>query len=447
MARRKIAAALATGVLLALAACSNGSDSPQNGGDGNTADGDGGSAGGEFDPNVSAEISLTWWGSDERAEWFNEALSVFNEQYPNITVVRNFSAWDDYWTARSTEAAGNALPDVTMMEAGYIGQFAERGLFLDLAPYRETLLDLDGFSDTLLGSTTIGEELVGVPFGFNVWSMMYHKDLLDDLGVDYPTADMTWEDFHDWVRTVNEAGADRSPAVYGSPDFTSNIHSFMYHLVQFGNPVFDENGEPTFTAEDVAEYLDSAQELRDEGALFPIERTTALTPQDGLEAGEAAVRFNFSTTVAQVMANSGTENIGLVQPPMESGADARALAERPSVIFSVAANSEYPDAAVVLVNFLVNASEVAEIFGTSMGVPATEAGRAVVDPTAADIVSFEFLEAAADDLTASYPQVPSGFGAVETRWNELHENLQYGLITSEQFADSLFEEMARVWGS
>lgn len=231
-----------------------------------------------FDEDTSAKISFSWWGNEDRAARFEEVVALFNEQYPNVEVVRNFNAWGDYWTARNTEAAGKSLPDVVMMDAGYLGEYASKGLLADLSPYRDSLLPLDGVDDQVLGSGTVDDELVGVPLGTNAWSMMYNKDILDSFGIDYPTDDMTWDEFNGFVLEVNAAGASSEPRIYGAEDYTGGLPNFIYHLMQDGSPVFEENGAPAFDENDVIEYLDGAADLREDGDFYPVERSVALSP-------------------------------------------------------------------------------------------------------------------------------------------------------------------------
>jgi multiple sugar transport system substrate-binding protein len=422
MTTMKTAAALGAAAVLGLAACSNGGAPHE--------------AATSFDPDTKAEITFTWWGNEERADWFEQALDLFNEEYPNVEVVRNFNAWGDYWTARNTEAAGQALPDVLMMDAGYLGEYAEKGLFLDLGAYQGGLLDTEGYADTLLESGTVDDQLVGVPMGYNAWSMMYNKDLLDELGVPYPTDDMTLADLEAYVLQVNQAGAAHDPQIYGASDYTGSFPGFIYDRMQQDEPVFTDDGGPAFEEGDVVDYLDSVASLRDAGDFYPVERTVALDPLGGFLGGEAALWFNFSTTVAQAMSDIGTENIGMVQAPTENGQ--HVLADHPSMLLSVAANSDQPDAAAVLVDFLANSPEVKAIFGASLGAPPTEEGRAAVDQSTSDAVDFAYLEAIEGELTESYPQLPSGYGSIEAKWGELHEQLLYGDITTEQLAEELF---------
>ncbi|RMI06983.1 ABC transporter substrate-binding protein [Cellulomonas triticagri] len=427
MARRTAAAVLAGGIALALAACAGGS-----GGSGGPGSGDG----------ATGEITFTWWGNEERAAQFEQALDLFTEEHPDIEVLRNFNSWADYWTARNTEAAGRSLPDVVMMDVGYLGQYAQKDLFLDLSEYEGDTLDTSGFSDTLLGSGTVDDRLLGVPLGSGVWSMMYNKDLLDGLGVEYPTDAMDWDDFADWSREVNEAGAAVSPTQYGAEDPTGSLPSFMYHLMQDGNEVFTEDGQAAFTEEDVVDFLETGDEQREDGTYFPAERSAALTPLGGFGAGQVATWFNWSTVLTQGVADTGTENLGMVTPPLEPGADSHVLSEKASMLLTVASTTEKPEAAVTLVDFLANSPEVAAIFGTSLGTPATQERRDAVDKSAADVVVDAYLADVADQVTVSYPLLPVGYGSIEAKWVELHEQIRYGQITSEEFATELFAEMS-----
>ncbi|GAA2273112.1 hypothetical protein GCM10009853_028660 [Glycomyces scopariae] len=430
MSSTKPAAALAAAALLGLAACGGGGTPHE--------------AATEFAPDTEAEITFTWWGNDERADWMNQALDLFNQEYPNVEVVRNFNAWGDYWTARNTEAAGQALPDVLMMDAGYLGEYADKGLFLDLGAYQGGLLDTGGYADTLLASGTVNDQLVGVPMGYNAWSMMYNKDLLDELGVPYPAADMTLDELEAYVLQVNQAGAAQDPPVYGASDYTGSFPGFIYARMQEGEDVFTDDGGPAFDEGDVQDYLDSAAGLRDAGDFYPVERTVALDPLGGFLGGEAALWFNFSTTVAQAMSDIGTENIGMVQAPTADGT--HVLADHPSMLLSVAANTDQPDASAVLVDFLANSPEVKAIFGASLGAPPTDEGRAAVDQSASDAVDFGYLEAIDGEITESYPLLPSGYGSIEAKWGELHEQLLYGDIDTGQFTQELFSEMDMLLG-
>src|SRR5699024_1084126 len=181
--------ATATAAALALTACSGGSSN---------AGGEPGS-GGTVDPDEQITLTMYWWGNDDRADRYNQAIELFEEEYPNIEVQSNFSSWDDYWPARATEAAGSSLPDVFQMDLAYLTQYGGRDQLLDLTPYLGGELDATGIADELLDSGRVGEGLYGVPQGTNTLAMFSNPAIIDELGIDPPTAEMSWSDYVEWM--------------------------------------------------------------------------------------------------------------------------------------------------------------------------------------------------------------------------------------------------------
>ncbi len=109
-------------------------------------------------------LNFTWWGNDDRAARYNDALALFKEKYPYITVQTSFAAFPDYWTARSTEAAGRALPDVMQFDLSYLREFNQNGQLLDLQEWVDNgTIDLSGFDDTLTKAGVLEDKMIGIP--------------------------------------------------------------------------------------------------------------------------------------------------------------------------------------------------------------------------------------------------------------------------------------------
>jgi multiple sugar transport system substrate-binding protein len=131
-------AAVAAVAALALTACSSG--------DSGDSEPTASSTGPDTSP---VTLNFTWWGNDDRAARYNEALALFKEKNPYITVQTSFAAFPDYWTARSTEAAGRALPDVMQFDLSYLREFNQNGQLLDLQEWVDNgTIDLSGFRPT-----------------------------------------------------------------------------------------------------------------------------------------------------------------------------------------------------------------------------------------------------------------------------------------------------------
>lgn len=424
-------AAAATAAALALTACSGGGSN----------DGGEPGSGGTVDPDEQITLRLDWWGNDDRADRYNQAIELFEAEYPNIDVQANFSSWDDYWTARNTEAAGSSLPDVFQMDLAYLSQYGNRNQLLDLTPYLGGELDASGMPEQLLDSGRVGEGLYGIPQSTNTLALFYNPATVEEIGVEPPTAEMSWSDYVTWLQEAADAGADNDPALYGSGDFTGVFWMFIQYLVQNGNEVFTDDGELAFTEDDVRGWLELTAEARANGQVFPASREAQLDPLGGFTANEAASEFSWDNFLAGYLADSGAERIEMLPVPTIEGSTERAMFQKPSMLLSAAQTTQHPEAAAALISFITNDPEVGAIFGTSRGVPSTESARSQLEVEGVDAQVIGYEEEMADQITAAVPTLPEGFGTIEAAWLRLSESLGYGEINVDQFIEQWFAEV------
>ncbi len=426
--RKAVSAAAATSaVALVLTACGGGGGTTEEPGSGE-----------ELNTEEQVTLSMAWWGNDDRAAKYEEAIDLFEEQYPNITVQTQFQAWDDYWTARATEAAGGALPDVIQMDLSYLRQYGGTGQLLDLGGQAGVNLDVEGFDESLLQAGQIEGAQYGVPTSTNTLALFYNQDVLDKVGIEPPAEGYTWDDLDAWIREVSAAGASQEPVIYGSGDYSGTFWFFLQWLIQQGVEPFTEDGQLGFDESHMTEWLERVQPLRDEGVLYPIDKTKQIEPLGGFTVNEAAGEMSWDNFLAGYVADSGTENIGMM--PMPSGDAGPQQFWKPSMLLSASASTQHPEAAATLIDFLVNEPEVGRIFGTSKGVPAVQAqiDAMEVEPGSIDEKVVAYEESMADAVTEPAPVPVEGFGAVEAEFKRLSEELQYGNIDVEQFVSDWF---------
>jgi multiple sugar transport system substrate-binding protein len=383
-------------------------------------------------------LTFTWWGNDDRAQRYQESIDLFEEDHPNITVQTQFQSWDDYWTARSTEAAGSALPDVLQMDAGYVRQYGATGQLAELDGQVGVNLDLDGVDDSALASGQIEGTTYAIPVSLNTQSIIYNTALLDEIGMETPAEGYTWDDLVAWIADVAEAGADHDPRVYPIGDMTGNGPWFLQWLVQQGKAPFTDSGEITFTEEDVQAWADLWAPLREAEAFFPARRAAQLEPKTGINSSEVVAEANWDTLMPNYTAELGSDDLDLM--PIPTGDDGKRMYWHAGVMLSASANSAHPDAAAAFIDFMTNDPRVGEIFGTSKGVPATDAQKdamAVEDGSPDDrLLGYE--DAMTDEITEPAPVPVEGFGEIEREMARLAEEMQYGNITDTQFVDQWF---------
>ncbi|QAY70246.1 ABC transporter substrate-binding protein [Xylanimonas protaetiae] len=394
-------------------------------------------------------LVLNWWGNDDRASRYAQAVDLFEKEYPWITVTTGFSDFPSYWEAKATEAAGKALPDVFQFDSAYLREYAQFGHVLDLKPLIDDgTIDLSGYDEKLVAGGQVDGKQVAIPTSTNTLAMVVNPDVAAAAGVDLPKDGYTWDDLNTFMEDV--AGADTKTAdgykLYGSADYTGTFWIFLQSLVQQGTQPFTDDGKLNFKESDVVEWLKSTADLRGGDAIYPAARAAAVKPKTGLSMNESVGEITWDNFLAAYTADSGKDNLKLI--PIPSGPDGTGNFFRPSMHLAAGANTEHPYEAGLLINFLLTNPEVGKIFGTSKGVPGDKAQRDAIEAPAgsvdAQVIAFEDQIGTTETTTAPIPV--KGFGTIEASWLTLSEELGNGLTTPEDFAKRWFSEVQNAVG-
>jgi multiple sugar transport system substrate-binding protein len=421
------AAAVSAGVAIAaiaLAGCSSGEPTTE----------------ATLDPDEEVSISFSFWGNDVRAELYNEAIAAFEEEHSNIDVEVLFLSPIDYWEKRQIEAAGKGLPDVVTMDLAYLRQYSQSGSLLDLEPYLGTTIQTDGIEEQVLGAGAVDGVTTAVPLSTNSWGMFLNTTVLDEIGVE-PFTEGTWDEYYEWMADVSAAATAAGIEAWGGVDPTTRFTNFELQLRAEGSQLFDDEGEPGFDKERLAEFWESAAAAREEGAVVPQQRVAEIQPLTAFDSAIGASDTTWDNSGSGFLGNLGEGyEIELLAPPLsvEGGKD---LYLKASQMYSIAANSEHPAAAATLIDFLVNSPESGEIFGTNRGLPASKTARdaAELDEVSQQIAEYE---ASIADRLGDAPPVPIvGYGSLHEKFRQLGEELNFGTLTVDEAVDQFFSEM------
>lgn len=419
--KRSIATvALAAGAALVLAGCSG---SPE--------------AATTLDPDEKVSLDLAFWGNDVRAELYNEAIAAFNEEYPNITVNATFLTFPEFWEKRQTEAAGKNLPDVMQFDYSYLRQYSENGLLLDLGPYLGNIIETEPLPENILSIGVVNDTTYGIATSTNAWGLFTNPALLETVGAD-DFAGGSWDDYTAWMKTVTDAaGGD----FFGGSDYTGRIQNFELQLRAEGGELFNEDGTAGFDEARLTEFWESGAAARD--GIGPSQQTVEeLLPLGPFDTATTASELTWDNFGAGYLGNLGADytELGLQAPPV-TVEGAKDLYLKPSMLHTISANTEHPEAAATLVNFLVNSPESGEIFGTNRGLPAssTALDAAELDPLSQQVKDYE---ASIADRLGDAPPVPIvGYGTLEEKFRQLGVELNFGTITVEDAVSQFFTEM------
>lgn len=394
----------------------------------------------EFDPTADVSLTFAFWGNDDRAGRYNALIEAFNEEHPNITINTTFTDFPSYWEKRATEVAGGGLPDVFQFSDSYLRQYAEPGHLLDLAEVTD-YVDFSTFEDSLLGTGRLNDVQYSLPTGYSMWANFVNDDLLAEYGVAAPAGGTSFGDFDRWMADVTAASGG---AVYGGTDYTQRIQTFELTLRANGKNLYTADGELGFTEAELRDYWESGADLRD-GVTVPQQRLEELSPMSGFGAQLTATEMSWSNFLGGYLADSGAASMSIVAPPT-AVPGAKDLYQQGGLQMAIAENTEHPEAAAIFLDYVVNSPEAGEIFGTTLGFPASSSKLAGTTLEGVDKQVADYIASVADRVGEAPPVPVVGYGSLEQTFWDLGKSIGLGVITVDQAVADFFTEADVILG-
>ena len=136
---------------------------------------------------------------------------AFEASHPGVTIQYVDVASQDYPVKTGTMLASTEVYDVYMIkEVPDLINWVAQGFAAPLNDYvAKSNYDLSGFVGTEQNYAVDGE-LYGIPFRSDFWVLFYNKDLFDAANVEYPTNDITWDQYAELAKKL------ASDDVYGT---------------------------------------------------------------------------------------------------------------------------------------------------------------------------------------------------------------------------------------
>ncbi|MGR3935932.1 ABC transporter substrate-binding protein [Streptomyces sp. BRA346] len=282
-------------------------------------------------------------------------VKAFMAKYPNVTIKRQYTGWDDYLKSANTTMSADTAPDIAQFTSGM--QNLVRGrLLLDLGAYSRAYgwpkkfpgLDQITFSDD--GRTVGTGQLYGVPAGLSFEGVYYNKAKARKLGLRLPPA--TLDDLEAMFAKAKAAG--ETALVEGNLDGGLN-HPFNVLLSIFMKPAdreawaFGHKGA-TITGPEALKAARTLKRWVDEGYVTP--KTNGLSDNDATAAfakGQGVFRISGNWAAAAVAKGLGDDAGYVNAPPATRGAPLRTTGA--GVYYCVSSKCDNPDAAAAFLDF------------------------------------------------------------------------------------------------
>lgn len=399
------------------------------------------------DGSGSTNLVMAWWGNQVRNERTQQALDKYHELNPDVTVEGQFNQWNDYWQKLATDSAGDSLPDVIQMDYSYIDQYVSSGQLLDLTPYIESgALDVSNIPDNIVEMGKVGDGNYGIPSGVTGSCMYYNKTATDAAGVEIKQ-NMTLDEFIEAAKTMKEKTGYRVSLENGG--------SYLPEWLRGKGTPFTEAKLPVGEDEIASFFQILVDGVNDGWHMTPDLMVSTGVEDEPLVYGSSPETMSWCTmngssnmlTAFQAAAPEGTQ-IALMTIPTDDPTKSNYL--KPSMYFSISATTKNPDAAVALLNYLINSEDCNDILLGERGVPVST----VIADSIKDKIS-ETDQAAMDYVTDVItpncspidPPNPEGWSEFSETLKKLQESVGYGETSAEDAAKQLCDKANELWGN
>ncbi len=335
-------------------------------------------------------LTIVAWDA-ETTPYLVAQKEAFEAAHPGVTIEYVDVASQDYPVKSKTMLAGGDASDIYMVkELPHLLDWQAAGYAEPLNSYIEASgYDLSGFAGIESNYAVDGEQYA-LPFRSDFWVLYYNKDLFDAAGVEYPTNDMTWEQY-----------AELAKKLTGNGNYGTHYHTWLSAVVNWA--VCD--GENTLIDgdySDLAYFYQLYQDLEDAGACMAYDELKAagLHYSAAFENGNIAMMpmgyWFVSTLIGAIKDGTCNFNWGIVSVPHKEGVPAGSSFGNLTGAM-INAKSENKDLAWEYISWLASeegslatastgtrpawvSEKVAEAMASAEGFPTDDASKAALVP-------------------------------------------------------------------
>ena len=257
------------------------------------------------------------------------------------------------------------------INVGWLDQFSADGSgYYDLNKVSD-FLDLSNFPEDILRFGTRNNVLNAIPIAMNAETVYINKTIFNKYGLDVPK---TWDDMFDCAKVLSKDNiyplSGASKAVW--------LYAITYTEQSTGVSFLDEKNNFAFTPAEWEVAIDFYIRMVNEKVIPQIENFKKVNIEKGEYAGSIAwvsdaINY-FGTSI-----NNGDEVVAAdytAFSPDESGAG---WYEKPATLYAISKNTVHPREAALLLDFMLNSSDMALLQGVEKGIPISKSALGHLD--------------------------------------------------------------------
>ena len=317
------------------------------------------------------EISFSWWGNDARNKYTLAAINEFEKLHPDIKVDCNYSEWSGFETRNKVWMISGTESDVMQINYGWLTDYSSDGKgYYNLRELTE-YLDISTFDEDSLRYGTTNQLLNALPIAMNTETVYINKTIYDKYGLSVPK---TWDDL------FAAAKAMKADGIY---PLSASSKSMWLYLIAYTEQtlhkqILNEDGGLNFTASDFGVMIEFYKRLVDEKVMPQVERYERINLDNEMYAGSVAWVSDANSYFGDAVKN-GREIVVADYTTAEGSAVGEGWYAKPATMYAVSKNTIHTKEAGLLLDFLVNSSQMAELQGIEKGIPMSSAAKAVLN--------------------------------------------------------------------
>jgi multiple sugar transport system substrate-binding protein len=291
---------------------------------------------------------MNFTAGGDRTEEITAIIAAFEAENPNIKIEPVNAPFGDYFTMLQADFVGGDPPDVLELNYENFTAYASNDVLLDLTPYIDP--DVPYYPRALEAFQYQGVQYA-LPETFSTVVLFYNKELFDQAGLEYPTAEWTWDDALEAGLAISALGDDIW-GIYSPIQFWE----FYKRAAQNGCTFFNEDQTETLIdAPECVEALEVMIGLMESGAMpTPAE-------QAGISDSELFINGQLGMVVTGIWWFPAYQEATFdwdIQ--LEPGMSQRAYHFFSNGI-AVAKNTEYPEEAAAWAQFMTSSPAAVQV--------------------------------------------------------------------------------------
>ncbi|MBN2222700.1 MAG: sugar ABC transporter substrate-binding protein, partial [Vallitaleaceae bacterium] len=146
---------------------------------------------------------MNYSSSGANEETFAKMVEAFEKENSDVKVEVLTYGYADYFQQLATAIAGGSTPDVFELNIENFRAYVNKGLVSKLEG-----IDVSTIYPTTLKAFSVDGVQYGLPTKFSNVVLIYNKDLFDQAGISYPTAEWTWKEELEAAQAIRALGDD-----------------------------------------------------------------------------------------------------------------------------------------------------------------------------------------------------------------------------------------------